>query len=106
MTENVTVQLRSMVGRYWMELAHDQAKPLCHLATNWRPDMTRDDYAMHTLQCWRRCQIWISGWILPHFDVRTISAASQLKGGNMAVNHTDFLMDGWMDHYGFKPLLI
>ena len=21
------------------------------------------------------CQIWISGWILPHFDVRTISVA-------------------------------
>ena len=25
------------------------------------------------------CQIWISGWILPHFDVRTISVASKLK---------------------------
>ena len=24
-------------------------------------------------------QIWISGWILPHFDVRTISVASKLK---------------------------
>ena len=25
------------------------------------------------------CQIWIPGWILPHFDVRTISVASKLK---------------------------
>ena len=25
------------------------------------------------------CQIWISGWIQPHFDVRTISVASKLK---------------------------
>ena len=25
------------------------------------------------------CQIWISGWILPHFDVRTISVAWKLK---------------------------
>ena len=25
------------------------------------------------------CQIWISCWILPHFDVRTISVASKLK---------------------------
>ena len=25
------------------------------------------------------CQIWIYGWILPHFDVRTISVASKLK---------------------------
>ena len=25
------------------------------------------------------CQIWISGWIRPHFDVRTISVASKLK---------------------------
>ena len=24
-------------------------------------------------------QIWISGWILPHFDIRTISVASKLK---------------------------
>ena len=31
----------------------------------------------HQVTC--TCQIWISGWILPHFDVRTISVASKLK---------------------------
>ena len=25
------------------------------------------------------CQIWIPGWILPHFDIRNISVASKLK---------------------------
>ena len=33
--------------------------------------------ATHQVTC--TCQIWISGWILPHFDVRTISVASKLK---------------------------
>ena len=31
----------------------------------------------HQVTC--TCQIWISGWILAHFDVRTISVASKLK---------------------------
>ena len=34
--------------------------------------------AMHR-QVTCTCQIWIPGWILPHFDVRTISVASKLK---------------------------
>ena len=40
------------------------------------------------------CQIWISGWILPHFDVRTISVASKLKKLQIFLYYWQKIFDG------------
>ena len=40
------------------------------------------------------CQIWIPGWILPHFDVRTISVASKLKKLQIFLYYWQKIFDG------------
>ena len=81
---------------YWVYLFSQNTRPLCNAAMHsWRRCPARPDgdirpeailstsfggsrTAMYR-QVTCTCQIWIPGWILPHFDVRTISVASKLK---------------------------
>ena len=44
-------------------------------------------------------QIWISCWILPHFDVRTISVASKLKELQIFLYYWQKIFDGTKLHY-------